>query len=113
MQVFFLHLIIQGMNQLVLRELLLLFLPFKVVGFTDYAIPSEWVRVKNTTETIYDGASYITTVKEFSYDNANYSFETQTKTTNSKGNVLTETNKYPLDYKPSTTSSNEEIETEI
>jgi hypothetical protein len=85
-------------------------LPFKVISFADFAVPSEWVRIKNTAETIYEGGSYSTVVKEFSYDNSNYSYVTQTKSTNSKGNVITELKKYPLDYKPTTTASNEEIE---
>lgn len=85
-------------------------LPFKVISFSDFALPSEWVRIKNTTETVFDGSNYVSMVKEFSYDNTNYSFVTQTKTTNSKGNVITAINKYPLDYKPSGTKSNEEIE---
>ncbi|MEO8762730.1 MAG: DUF5977 domain-containing protein [Ginsengibacter sp.] len=84
--------------------------PYKVIGFTDYALPSEWVRIKKTSETIYEGSGYISTTREFSYDNPNYSFVTQTKTTTSKGNVITEINKYPLDYKPATSPGNEEIE---
>jgi len=85
-------------------------MPAKIIGFTDFALPSEWVRVKNTTETRFQSSAYISTIKEFSYDNPNFSYITQTKITNSKGNVITEINKYPLDYKPATTYSNEEIE---
>src|SRR6185295_10880173 len=80
----------------------------KDIAFKDFALPGEWVRIKNATETVFDGPSYITTIKEFSYDNPNYAYVTQTKTTNSKGSVITEINKYPLDSKPVSTKSNEE-----
>jgi hypothetical protein len=86
------------------------FLPYKVVSFSDFAIPSEWVRLKNSTETIFQGSAAISTINEFNYDNPNFSYVTQTKTTNSNGNVITAINKYPVDYKPAATFSNEEIE---
>lgn len=85
-------------------------IPQKIISFKDFALPSEWVRTKNSSETVYEGSAYLTTTKEFSYDNPNYSYVTQTKTTNNKGNIIAQINKYPLDYKPATPSSNEEIE---
>jgi YD repeat-containing protein len=85
-------------------------LPQKVVSFTDYAIPSEWVRIKNTSETIYSGTNYTTTISEYTYGNSNYAMPTVTKSINSKGDALYQNSKYPLDYKPTTTLSNEELE---
>lgn len=84
--------------------------PYKQVAFIDFALPSEWVRVKNSCETIFSGSNYISTIKEFGYNNPNYPYVTTTKTSNSKGNSLEEVSTYPLDYKPATTASNEQIE---
>jgi YD repeat-containing protein len=85
-------------------------LPSKVISFSEYAIPSEWVRIKNTSETIYSGTNYATTISEYTYGNSNYAMPTVTKSINSKGDALYQNSKYPLDYKPTTTLSNEELE---
>lgn len=85
-------------------------LPYKVISFSEYAIPSEWVRLKNSSETIYSGTNYTTTVSEYTYGNGNYAMPTQTKMINSKRDTIYQKNKYPLDFKPVTTLSNEELE---
>lgn len=83
---------------------------FKQVAFLDFSILSEWVRIKNTSETIYSSSNYITTTKEFSYGNPNNTDLTQTKITNSKGEIIQENITYPLDYKPTNVLCKEEIE---
>jgi YD repeat-containing protein len=83
---------------------------YKVISFSDFALPSEWVRIKNSSETIYSGTNYNTIITEYTYGNGNYAMPTQTKTVNSRLDAIYQNNKYPLDYKPTTTLSNEEIE---
>jgi YD repeat-containing protein len=85
-------------------------IPNKVISFSDFAVPSEWVRLKNSSETIYSGTNYTTTVSEYTYGNGNYAMPTKIKTINSKGDTLYQNIKYPLDSKPVATLSNEELE---
>lgn len=82
----------------------------KTIAYSDFALPSEWVRIKNSSQTVFDGVNSISTINEYNYENPNYSFVTKTTTTNSQGDILTRVNKYPLDSKPITTAGNEEIE---
>jgi hypothetical protein len=85
-------------------------IPQKIISFSDFAIPSEWVRIKNSTETVFQGTSAISTINEFSYNNPNFSYPTQSKTTSSNGNIIASITTFPLDYKPVAILSNEEIE---
>lgn len=84
--------------------------PQKVISFSDFSIISEWVRLASSSETIYSGSDYISTTTQYIYGNQNYSMPTITKTTNSKNQEIANNITYPLDYKPVSTKSNEEIE---
>lgn len=83
---------------------------YKEVVFSGFSLLSEWTQLKNSSETIFAGGKYLTTTKEYSYGNVNHMLLTQTKTINSKGESKEINMTYPLDDKPSSTKSIEEIE---
>ncbi|MBS1600821.1 MAG: hypothetical protein JST75_21555 [Bacteroidetes bacterium] len=65
-------------------------------------LQSEWVQQTSTDEKIYnqggDEAHFLETLTNYFYDNPSHLQLTRTVSTNSKGEQITTTNKYPLDY---------------
>ncbi len=66
------------------------------------ALSSEWSYLSSKDEKIYndrgDELHFAETLTNFYYDNPNHLQLTRTTTTNSKGQQITSTTKYPLDY---------------
>jgi YD repeat-containing protein len=65
------------------------------------AMPSEWQRIYSTDEKDYnegDSVNYLDTYTHYIYDNPAHQQVTRAVTTNSKGQKVTTTTQYPLDF---------------
>jgi YD repeat-containing protein len=69
--------------------------------YTYSAIQSVWTYLSSTDETIYsltDQTKLLETVTNYYYDNSNHYLPTRTVATDSKGQIVTSSISYPLDY---------------
>jgi len=68
---------------------------------TYIAIPSEWTILNSTDEKTFnqtDTVNYYEVLTNYYYDNPNHMQPTRVITTNSKGELITSTTQYPLDF---------------